>query len=222
MPNGGAVPLFFLVTASLWNGWMKDTNRHRHGRGSEAGREQYRVDLKEMLDAHYNVVSIGQWIPFNEGWGQFDAFKIGEWVRRTDPTRVVDPASGFFDQGGGDVVSYHHYVTRLKEFKKDPKRAVVLSEYGGLGMQVPGHLWQKKRLFGYKWSKSKDELTEAYTQLTTLELEPLIKAGLSGAIYTQLTDVEMESNGYVTYDRSVEKMDFGKIAELHKKMIAKS
>ncbi len=158
------------------------------------------------------------WVPFNEGWGQFDANETANWLRDYDPTRTVDHASGWFDQGGGDCKSLHVYFKKLPEIKPEKKRATVLSEFGGYSLKIAGHLWNPAAEFGYKKFYSIDSLTEAYVGLIEKELKPCIKEGLSAAVYTQTTDVEMEVNGYVTYDREVEKMDFGRICNEHRKL----
>jgi hypothetical protein len=171
------------------------------------------------VDHLYNFPCIGMWVPFNEGWGQFDARQTADWLQACDPTRPVDHASGFYDQGGGDCKSPHVYFKKLPVIKPEKKRAAVLSEFGGYSLKVDGHLWNHSAEFGYKKFTSIDELTDAYLALLERELKPCIEAGLSAAIYTQTTDVEIEVNGYVTYDREVEKMDFAKVRKLHEELV---
>jgi hypothetical protein len=139
---------------------------------------------------------------------------MAQWVKAYDPTRLVDHASGWFDQGGGDFQSRHIYFKKLKQPKPD-KRAFVISEFGGYSLKVPGHMWDENKKFGYRFYESSETLTEAYLTLLEKELKPLISQGLAAAVYTQTTDVEIEINGYLTYDRKVEKMDVKKIRQAH-------
>ncbi len=152
----------------------------------------------------YNVPCLAAWVPFNEGWGQFDAARIADLVKEKDPTRPVDHASGWFDQKGGDFRSIHNYFRPLK-VKPDGKRAFVISEYGGFACHIPGHS-SVERIFGYRKYDTPEEMTEAFQTLIHKQLFPLKAAGLSGAVYTQLSDVEEEVNGLTTYDRRVIKV----------------
>jgi hypothetical protein len=127
----------------------------------------------------------------------------------------VDAASGWFDQGGGDCKSLHVYFKKLPCNKPEKERAVVVSEFGGYSLNLPGHLWNPTAEFGYRKYRSREELTTAYLALLEKELKPWIERGLSAAIYTQTTDVEIEINGYLSYDREIEKMDFDKLKEMH-------
>lgn len=216
MPNGGLIDGEVVATLSLAFGFHRnDTYRlNRFGRADANNRTRYRSELQSMIDHLHNAVCIAVWVPFNESWGQFQSAEIGEWVKVYDPTRLVDHASGWFDQGGGDFQSRHVYVKKLKRPKPD-KRAFVISEFGGYSLKVDGHLWDEKKKFGYRFYETSERLTDAYLTLLKNELEPLIPQGLAAAIYTQTTDVEIEINGYLTYDRKVEKMDAGKIKRAH-------
>jgi len=217
MPNGGAVVeeiRMFLV--NLLNLPMNDRNYRRAGRAEAVSRADYRRELQEMVDHLHNFACIGMWVPFNETWGQFDANVIAEWLNRYDPTRPVDHASGWFDQGGGDFKSVHVYFQKLKVKKAEKRRAMVLSEFGGYSLKVEGHLWDASADFGFKKFSISVGLTDAYLSLLNNELKPWKDAGLSAAVYTQTTDVEIEVNGYMTYDRVVEKMDFEKVREAHR------
>lgn len=158
-------------------------------------------ELKAMMDQHFNHPSIVLWVPFNEGWGQFNTIEICNWVEKYDPTRLVDGPSGWIDfPGAGDVQDMHKYPGPGIPEAKGDNRALVLGEYGGLGLPLDGHTWQQKKNWGYVSYKSKAELQEAYIKLID-QLPALIKKGLSAAVYTQLTDVEVEVNGFMTYDR---------------------
>ena len=145
-------------------------------------------------------------MPFNEGWGQFDSAEMTAHVRKKDPTRIVDSVSGWHDQGVGrtELKSLHTYYTPLR-VPKDP-RPVVLSEFGGYSMKTVGHVFDEEREFGYKKFASQAELVRALEALYWKKLLPLIPKGLCGCIYTQVSDVEEEINGLVTYDRRVVKV----------------
>lgn len=189
----------------------------RFGREDAANRAEFRSELQGMIDHLYNAACIAAWVPFNESWGQFKAWEIAKWVKSCDPTRLVDHASGWFDQGGGDFLSKHIYFKPLKQFPPDP-RAFVISEFGGYSLKIPGHLWDESKKFGYRYYDSPEALTKAYLALLENELAPLIPHGLAAAIYTQTSDVEIEINGYLTYDRKVEKMDAGVLRQAHEKL----
>lgn len=148
--------------------------------------------------------SIAVWVPFNEGWGQFDAARIASEIAQKDPTRLIDHASGWFDRKEGNFKSVHNYFRPLR-IKPDKKRAFVISEYGGFACHIREHS-AVSRIYGYRRYATPGELNAAYRQLLKKQLAPLIERGLSGAVYTQLSDVEEEVNGLVTYDRRVEKI----------------
>lgn len=183
---------------------IKDRHYSLLARRDKKGREEW---LKECLDTirHlYNVPSLAVWVPFNEAWGQFDALSVCQMVKKEDPTRPVDHASGWFDQGGGDFRSIHNYFRPLKA-EPEAKRACVISEYGGYACHIPGHS-SVDRIYGYQKYNSLEELSSAYHQLISEQLMPLEQKGVSGAVYTQLSDIEEEVNGLVTYDRRVVKI----------------
>ena len=188
------------------------------GREDPASREEFRRELGEMVEHLYNFPCIGVWVPFNEGWGQFQAKEIAEWLRQLDPTRLIDHASGWFDQGAGDFRSLHVYFKHLPRFKPEPMRAAIVSEFGGYSLLLAEHVWDPAVQFGYRKFKTSPALTDAYIRLLRKELQPLLVAGLSAAIYTQTTDVEIEINGYLTYDREVVKMDMDQITQVHKEL----
>ena len=174
-------------------------------RTDQKARKRFEKDLVRMIRHLGSHPCIGLWIPFNEGWGQFDALRIAQLVRETDPSRPVDHASGWFDQGGGDVHSVHNYFRKLT-VEKDlhrPPRAFVLSEYGGGNYSVPGHAMSEE-VYGYR---SLDEETfPAYFDSLMQEIRTLSQQGMAGAVYTQVSDIEEEANGLVTYDRKVKKV----------------
>jgi hypothetical protein len=185
-------------------------------RTPESGR-QYETELKAMVDGFYNHPSIVMWVPFNEGWGQWDTCRIVDLVKSWDPTRLVNNTSGWTDRGCGDVNDIHKYpgpgAPPLEE-----KRAGVLGEYGGLGLPVKGHTWQDEKNWGYRSFTNSASLTAAYLALNA-KLHPLTgKAGLAAAVYTQTTDVEVEVNGLLTYDRAVIKMPLKEIAASNRRL----
>lgn len=173
-------------------------------RSDVEGRSAWEQECMDTIEHLYSIPSIAVWVPFNEGWGQFDAARIAKSVKEKDPTRPIDHASGWFDQKGGDFKSIHNYFRALK-VKLDRKRAFVISEYGGYACHIQGHS-SVERIYGYRKYATAEELTAAYRHLIEKQLAPLIERGLSGAVYTQLSDVEEEVNGLVTYDRRVVKI----------------
>jgi beta-galactosidase/beta-glucuronidase len=195
---------------------VKDDKYKTFSREDKKARDDYKRELTEMIEQLYNVVSIYCWVPFNEGWGQFDALKICNYVKSLDETRVVDHASGWYDQGGGDIQSMHKYVFPVTMPKLDKKRAFVITEFGGYQNRVPGHTWSEDKTFGlYLKFKNKSTLTNAYKKLYEKQIIPLIDKGLCGTIYTQVSDVENEYNGIYTYDRKVLKIEESVITEIN-------
>ena len=186
-------------------GFMFNDNKYGffHRKNKEA-RDEYTQQYFEMLDNLYNVVSIGMWVPFNEGWGQFDSAWFSERTKEFDATRTVDSASGWHDQGI-DAKSIHCYFTPFKVPKKE-KRLVLLSEYGGYSYQEKGHVFNNKK-FGYRIYNDKESLNAAYKKLHEKLIIPAIKDGLAATVYTQVSDVESEITGLLTYDRRVLKVD---------------
>jgi len=171
---------------------------------SDSGRAEYARELARMVDALRNHPAIVMWVPFNEGWGQHDTRRTAEWVHRADPSRLVDDASGWTDRGAGDVLDIHSYPGPEIP-AQDPARARVLGEFGGLGFPVPRHTWLTRDNWGYVRYPTQDSLWAGYRELLT-RLRALEAAGLAAAVYTQTTDVEVEVNGLMTYDRAVIKL----------------
>ena len=166
--------------------------------------EGFAAELEHMIDARRNHPSIIMWVPFNEGWGQHETEKYVAWIRKKDPSRLVNNTSGWTDAGVGDVSDVHSYPNPIRPPLED-KRAAVLGEFGGLGLPLEGHTWLQKDNWGYRTYKSTEELGQAYRDLL-YQLRILAGEGLSAAIYTQTTDVEIEVNGMLTYDRAVVKL----------------
>ena len=216
MINGGLIDGEVVAISAMLFGFHRNDTRklHRFGRAEEANRAEYHAELKGMIDHLYNAVCIAVWVPFNESWGQFQSVEAARWVKAYDQTRLVDHASGWFDQGGGDFQSKHVYFKKLKRPAQD-ERAFVISEFGGNSFKISNHVWDADKKFGYRHYASKEDLTVAYLALLENEVKPLISQGLTAAIYTQTTDVEIEINGYLTYDRKVEKMDRETLRQVH-------
>jgi beta-galactosidase/beta-glucuronidase len=182
---------------------------HDITRSPESARE-FETELTALVRQHENHPSIVMWVPYNEGWGQWDTSRIVQKIKDLDPTRLVDNTSGWDDRGVGDVMDMHKYPGPGAP-EPEKNRASVLGEFGGLGLPVPGHTWQSEKNWGYRSFTNSVSLTTAYLDLAD-KLFPLIREkGLSAAVYTQTTDVEIEVNGLMTYDREVIKMDRKKI-----------
>ena len=207
MPNGGRGP-------AEWQ-------MHKYYDGADAIRSakseaNYRKEWKEIIDYLYSYPSIGVWVPFNEAWGQFKTPEIAAWTKEYDPSRLVNPASGGNHYTCGDILDLHNYPGP-NLYLYDPTRATVLGEYGGIGMALKGHLWLADKNWGYVKFNTPEEVTNEYIEYADHLLE-LIEKGFSAAVYTQITDVEEEVNGLVTYDRKVIKVDEPKIKAINQKI----
>ena len=206
MPNGGGSYDPLVISAPLLTGLHLNDHAYRLFSRQDGGeRARFRQELAEMIGHLYNCPCIVLWVPFNEGWGQFDAKGACELIQSLDHTRVIDHASGWHDQGIGQVRSDHVYF-RPYRFKKDRKgRAVLLSEFGGYNLRIEGHGFGEKD-FGYRRFSSSGELKNALERLYQEQIAPAVERGLAAAVYTQLTDVEDELNGLISYDREVVKI----------------
>lgn len=180
---------------------------------TDESKTQFEAEWKAIIDSLHNHPSIVMWVPFNEGWGQYDTERVTAWTKEYDPTRVVNNASGWTDKGVGDVNDMHNYpgpgMPALEE-----NRAVVLGEFGGLGLPLEGHTFSGKDNWGYVSFKNAEELTARYLGLID-RLKVLAGLGLSAGVYTQTTDVEIEVNGFMTYDREVLKLPADAVAAAH-------
>lgn len=190
--------------------WQDMPNGHNR---SPDGRKQFELELDRMVEGLRNHPSVAAWVVFNEGWGQHDTGRLVGRVRQSDPTRLVVGASGWTDEGVGDVVDLHKYPGPAAP-RPEPDRAGVLGEFGGLGLGVDGHTWAE-RTWGYRGTASRDELTRRYAALLRGVWALRQSHGLAGAVYTQLIDVETECNGLMTYDRAVIKADPEKVAAVN-------
>ena len=178
----------------------------------------YRKEWREIMDYLYSQPCIVAWVPFNEGWGQFKTLEITAWTKQHDPSRLVNSASGgnhFL--GAGDILDLHNYP-QPDMYLYDANRVNVLGEYGGIGLPVEGHLWTTDRNWGYVKFASPKEVTDEYVKYAR-QLKEMVARGFSAAIYTQTTDVEIEVNGLMTYDRRVDKVEIPRIREINQQVI---
>ncbi len=183
---------------------------------SKESSNNFNREWKAIIDSLRNHPSIVMWVPFNEGWGQANTVAVTKWTKEYDPTRLVNCASGGNDFPVGDVIDVHRYPGPFAP-KPTSDRAAVLGEFGGLGLPLEGHTWQGKDNWGYRSFTKSDDLQKAYVGLLS-SLRPMIAQGVSAAVYTQTTDVEIEVNGLMTYDRAVLKMDADTIAKAARKL----
>ncbi len=210
-----------MPSGDLGNGWepnlgmMGGTDKDR----TPASEAIYRKEWNVIMDQLHNFPCIVVWTPFNEAWGQFKTIEISEWTKKKDPSRLVNSASGGNHFITGDMVDLHHYpnpaMPRPDLF--GPTHAIVLGEFGGLGLPIVGHSWKENNNWGYQTFKTADELFEKYTSFMTT-MEGLIRKGLSAAVYTQTTDVEQETNGLMTYDRRVIKVPVQQLKQVTDKL----
>ena len=180
------------------------------------GKEEALQEFVDTIDLLYNSPSIVLWTIFNEGWGQFDAEKALELCKKHDKTRLFDHASGWHDQGISDTKSLHVYFKRVKmpSAKKIKNRAVILSECGGYTLPIKNHIFANKK-FGYKNIKNEDDFLAKYKEFIEKDIIKNIPLGLCAFIYTQLSDVEEEVNGLITYDRKVVKINKKSMSEIN-------
>ncbi|MHA8059832.1 glycoside hydrolase family 2 protein [Aquirufa beregesia] len=201
MPSGDKDPKW--VTRNYFND--KELIR------SKVSEENFMKEWKEIMDLTFSNPSVVVWVPFNEAWGQFKTPEVVEWTKNYDPSRLVNPASGGNHYDVGDMLDMHNYPDpKMGLF--DSKRVNVLGEYGGIGLALDQHLWEANRNWGYVQYKTSEEATKAYVDLAE-KLKKLIPFGYSAAVYTQTTDVEIEVNGLMTYDRKVIKLLEDKIRQ---------
>lgn len=194
---------------------IDDHNYAAFDRTSQEGRNFYYAEMREIVSTLYNCPCIALWTLFNEGWGQFDSKIAFEKMKKLDKTRIVDTASGWHDLGTSDVISKHIYFKPVRVKKGD--RPYVLSEFGGYGLKIEDHTFNNKT-FGYRIYSDSDSLTKAYSNLYHNTIIPQIKKGLCACVYTQLTDIEDELNGLLTYDRKVQKIDINTIKAINERI----
>ncbi|MFV0363389.1 MAG: glycoside hydrolase family 2 protein [Suipraeoptans sp.] len=194
---------------------LKDNKYMLTGRKKKWNKKQFVIEMKDTIRALKKHPSIVTWTIFNEGWGQFDANVVTKVARIYDKTRLIDQASGWFDQRGGDFRSIHNYFLPLR-FGKD-NRVIALTEFGGFSYSIPGHRFSEKT-YGYRIFKNKKKLSMSYQKLMEQQILPNMNKGLSVTIYTQLSDIEEEVNGIVSYDRKVSKFDEEMLREYNERL----
>jgi hypothetical protein len=197
-------------------------SQHQYNGGTDKQRSEesvanYYREWQEVQDLCISNPSVVVWVPFNEGWGQFDTEKVVARTAAYDPSRLVNPASGGNHRACGDLLDLHNYPDPSM-FLFDPQRVNVLGEYGGIGWPIEGHLWWNKSNWGYIQFKSKDDVTAEYVKYAK-KLQDLVKRGFSAAVYTQTTDVEGEVNGLMTYDRREIKMNEAEVRTANQNVI---
>ena len=206
MPNGDRGPEWQM------HNYFTGTERVR----SPESEANFRKEWKEVIDYLYSYPSVGVWVPFNEAWGQFKTKEITEWTKEYDPSRLVNPASGGNHYQIGDMLDLHNYPNP-RMYLYDAQRATVLGEYGGIGWAIKDHLWVPDRNWGYVQFDSEKKVTDEYVKYAE-ELKQLIRQGFSAAVYTQTTDVEVEVNGLITYDREIIKVDEARVKKVNQEI----
>jgi hypothetical protein len=211
-----------MPSGDLGNRWESRPGIYPQGTDKERTPDSERIFKKEweaIMNSLHNFPSIVVWVPFNEAWGQFKTQEITEWTIKKDPSRLVNSASGGNFSNAGHILDMHNYpqpvMPRPDLFGK--QHILVLGEFGGLGLPIEGHTWQSKNNWGYQSFKNADDLFEKYTTFIQ-QLEKFIPLGLSAAVYTQTTDVEIEVNGFMTYDRKVMKIPVEKLKAVNDKL----
>jgi beta-galactosidase/beta-glucuronidase len=209
MVRGGRNPIQPIMSGPLLFSDLSIKDHHYSLLGSqdEQYREDYEMELRAMIKTLYNCTSIAMWVLFNEGWGQFDAKRHLEMVKTLDSTRTIDPTSGWYDQGIGDFKSVHTYFKPFSMQGDRYGRATLLSEFGGIVFNQPNCAEVGQKPFGYAQVKTREDFNEAFFSLYSTQVYPAKKKGLSASVYTQLTDVEQETNGLITFDRLYLKLD---------------
>ena len=207
--------------------WQDMPSMRLRGNAGAKAQQQFKAELHEMIEQHRNWTSIIGWVPFNEGWGEWsreETGQIADAVKTQDPTRLVDAHSGSNckrsngDSGRGDIVDWHEYPGPAAP-PPEKHRASIDGEHGGYGLEVPGHMWFEDGS-AYEMAATREELTALYEANQQEVLAAARQHGISGAVYTQITDVEHEVNGFLTYDRKVEKMDFARVRAVNESIIA--
>jgi len=218
MPSGGKFNFREMgIKPTLGFRHQSDIDNSALGRSTEDEKQLYYHELDEMLDNLYNFTSLFAWVPFNEGWGQFDSAKVTEHIRDYDATRLIDSASGWHDQGAGDFDSIHDYFFPFKAKKPKDERILILSEFGGYSYVEHGHS-EPQKTYGYRKFSDRIDLDSAVNKLYEKMILNNIKNGLSGCIYTQVSDVEDECNGLFTADREIVKIDIRKMKRMNEKL----
>lgn len=211
-----------MPSGDLGNSWESRPGVYGGATDKERTQESesiFRTEWNEIVQDFHNFPSIIVWVPFNEAWGQFKTKEIVDWTMKKDPSRLINTASGGNFVDVGHIIDLHNYPEPLMPHPDlfGEKRVLVLGEFGGLGLPMENHTWQEKNNWGYQSFKNKEELLKRYSELMD-RLPDLISKGLSAAVYTQTTDVEVETNGLMTYDRKEIKIPESVLKELHDKI----
>jgi beta-galactosidase/beta-glucuronidase len=215
-----------LVWQDMVSGFNQALRTQRPDEGEpprlSTSREQHELELRRMIDQLYNHPCIVTWMVHNEGWGQYETAALAGWVKAIDPSRLTLSVTGWLDRGVGDIYSRHTYEEIPLAPDPDPKRAIVVGEYGGVGWPIADHLWNPSmRNWGYQTYQTKESYLAALRK--KMEAIAAMKArGLSAAVYTQTSDVEGEVNGLVTYDRRVIKVDPATMQEINRALTGAS
>ena len=216
-----------MPSGDMGNRWEVRPGIIREGMNKDRTAESeqiFKTEWKEIINEFKFFPSIVVWVPFNEAWGQFKTTEITKLTRELDASRLINSASGGnFEMEGtkvvGDIMDLHNYPDPVMP---DPgifgaQNILVLGEYGGLGLPIEGHTWQQKDNWGYQSFKTQEELKARYSILLE-DLAKMIPKGLAAAIYTQTTDVEIETNGLMTYDRQIIKIAVEELKKMHEKL----
>lgn len=217
MPSGGIYNYRWQTVMPTIGVKQDDHDNPKLGRSDARAQQVYYEELDGMLDNLYNCTCIFAWCPFNEGWGQFDSEKVTQHIRDYDSTRLIDSASGWFDQGAGDFTSIHEYFLPFRVKPTKAGRIYILSEFGGYSYIEKGHS-EAQELYGYKKFKDKLEMDAAISRLYEKLIYRNIRKGLSGCIYTQVSDIEDECNGLFTADRKIIKVDEKKMRRMNERL----
>lgn len=198
----------------------KPSSYKKLARAEQESRDEFEREVRVTMNHLKNCVSLSTWVAFNEGWGQFDSVRIVNDMKQFDPTRMIDSVSGWNDQGkkSSDAKSLHIYFKPIK-IRRNKYRAILLSEFGGYSLKTDKHMFSPDKTFGYKVFKTPEALAEAYEKLYEGSIIPAIEKGLSATVYTQLSDVEEEINGLVTYDRRVVKLPIELVKRLNAQLV---
>ena len=217
MPSGGVYNYKWQTVMPTIGFSQEDHDNPKLGRSDERSKQVYYEELDGMLDNLYNSTCIFAWCPFNEGWGQFDSKEVTDHIREYDETRLIDSASGWFDQGAGDFKSVHEYFLPFRVRPTKAGRIYILSEFGGYSYIEKGHS-EAKELYGYKKFTDKLLLDDSVNNLYEKLIYRNIRKGLSGCIYTQVSDIEDECNGIFTADRKIIKIDEKKMRRMNERL----
>ena len=220
MPSGGSRQhkMYTLYLPFIGANKIKDNKYAAFSRSNAKGREMFVREYTEMVSQLYNCVGLATWVIFNEAWGQFDANKMADYAKTLDATRPIDHASGWHDQGGGDIKSLHIYFKPVKLPRRKDNRAVCLTEFGGYSFKDMEHSFNPDKTYAYKNFATLEEFNKGIEHLYERDVIAQIDKGLSAAVYTQVSDVEDEVNGLLTYDRRVLKVDADMMRKINSKI----